>query len=97
MSQKTVKIHDGRDVTKILSRAECQIRNGNGSHRVATLPDGTKFTYYEHGDFPPGMLHMVVKTLVKAGLLVAVLSALCWLSYAVAYASTYGWDRVLQP
>jgi uncharacterized protein (DUF3820 family) len=62
-------IHEGRDVTRLLEHNHCPIRLGKGSHRVAQLPNGQILTYYEHGEFPRGMLHNLLKILKTAGLI----------------------------
>ena len=67
MSSKS--IHNGEDVTRLLEHNRCPIRNGKGSHRVAQLPNGMTFTYYEHGEYPKGTLHVILKILKTAGLI----------------------------
>ena len=69
---KPTKIRNGRDVTRLLEKEGCEIRMGKGSHRVAKLPNGTKLSYYEHGDFPPGTRSMIVKMLKLAGFAVTI-------------------------
>lgn len=67
MSSKS--IHNGQDITRLLKHNECPIRMGKGSHRVAELPDGKSFTYYEHGEYPKGTLNAFLKILRAAGLI----------------------------
>jgi predicted RNA binding protein YcfA (HicA-like mRNA interferase family) len=69
---KPAKIRNGRDVTRLLEKEGCEIRMGKGSHRVARLPNGQTLTYYEHGDFPPGIRSMIVKILKLAGFAVTI-------------------------
>jgi hypothetical protein len=70
------RIRNSRELEKCLKEADCEIRNGHGSHRVATLPDGSKLAYYESGEYPKGMAHKLAKILASAGLLIL---ALAWL------------------
>ena len=79
---KLMKIEDGRDVTRLLKHNHCPIRNGKGTHRVGILPNGRTLVYYEHGEFPKGMLHHILKVLKLAGLLVFLL--------VVAYVYMFG-------
>ena len=62
-------IQDGREVRKILSRNGCNIREGKGSHRVGTLPNGNKITFHEHGETGKGLGRKWFKILAGAGLL----------------------------
>lgn len=64
---KRVKLNRGRDVTKILRKHDCPVRNGKGSHLVGTLPTGEKITYYA-GELSPGMKARAIKILTAAGL-----------------------------
>lgn len=68
MGKTKRKIKRGRDITKLLRRNGCQVRNGKGSHVVGTLPNGDKITYY-HGELSPGMRRQAIKILTAAGLL----------------------------
>ena len=72
-----VKIRDSRDVDRILNKNNCPIRSCNGSHKVATLPDGNKLTYSNHGEYGPGAACKIYKALKAAGLLTIILLALC--------------------
>lgn len=63
------RVKNGREVTTILRRNGCEIRNGKGSHRVATMPDGSKLTYHDHGEYGPGIASKITKALVAAGFL----------------------------
>ncbi|MFW6184452.1 MAG: type II toxin-antitoxin system HicA family toxin [Chloroflexota bacterium] len=64
------KVKRGRDVTKILRRNGCRVRDGKGSHRIAYLPNDEVMTYYENGEFPTGMRRKIIKTLSAVGFLV---------------------------
>jgi len=74
VSKSKTKIKNGRDVTRILKQHGCPIRNGKGSHRIATLPNGVVMTYHEHGEYKAGIRNKIVKTLARAGLVVVLLS-----------------------
>ncbi len=63
------KIRDARECERVLREHGCPIRNGSGSHRVATLPDGTKLTYPDHGEWGPGLAAKITKILAAAGLI----------------------------
>jgi len=63
------KITNGEQVTRILTQNNISVRNCNGSHRVATLPNGTTITYHTHGDYGAGMSCKITKLLKIAGLL----------------------------
>jgi hypothetical protein len=71
---KPAQVRDARDVERALRRGGCAIRNGKGSHRVATLPDGSALTYYDHGEYPPGTRRMLTNALLKAGLILLIWS-----------------------
>ena len=65
---KNNTIKKGRDVTKLLQKNDCPVRNGKGSHLVGTLPTGEKITYYA-GELSPGMKARAIKILTAVGFL----------------------------
>ena len=70
------RIRNGRDVRKLLRKNDIEIRSCKGSHRVATMPNGSKLVYHEHGEYGKGMRCKIIKALTAAGLL---LMAACFL------------------
>lgn len=61
------KVKNGAQVTKILKKNGCEIRYARGSHRIATMPDGSRLTYHDHGEYGPGMACKITKILVGFG------------------------------
>jgi len=79
----TAAIKYGRDITRVIEQynhsirnvedaRQVDIRNGKGSHRIATLPNGRVLTYHVHGELRPGIRCKFIKALAAAGLLAAV-------------------------
>ncbi len=62
-------IHNARECERVLRANDCPYRNGSGSHRVATLPDGSKLPYPDHGEWGKGLARKITKILAAAGLL----------------------------
>ena len=83
--KKDKLIKNARQCERILDANDCPHRNGHGSHRVATLPDGSKFPYPDHGEWGKGLAAKITKILAAAGLLGAI--ACMVLSY-IGYASS---------
>lgn len=69
---KVTRIKNGRDVEKAVLSQGGTIRQGKGSHAVATCPNGDKVTYHYHGEYGTGIRVKIVKALVKGGILVAI-------------------------
>ncbi len=62
-------VRDARQCERVLRAHGCPIRNGSGSHRVATLPNGAKLTYPDHGEWGSGLASKITRLLAAAGLL----------------------------
>jgi hypothetical protein len=64
------RVKNGREIKAALSRAEgCGWDQNGTSHCKGYLPDGTTFTFYDHGEFPKGIACKFTKILAAAGLL----------------------------
>jgi hypothetical protein len=66
---------NARELEKILRQNGCDIRNGKGTHRMATLPNGDLFPYHVHGEYGKGIRRKFAKALAAAGLLTALFAA----------------------
>lgn len=62
-------IRNARECERVLRAHDCPYRNGSGSHRVATLPDGSKLPYPDHGEWGKGLAHKITRILIAAGFL----------------------------
>ena len=83
---RAAQIKSGKDVYKALDRSPIQTdtREAKGSHRLTIPLEGDKkdeaITWYDHGEFPPGMRSALVKRLLAAGIIVPILISLIYLA-----------------
>ena len=74
MARRLKTVRDYRDVEKALRRANITWTECKGSHRKASMPDGTVLVYHTHHEYGRGLACKLTKILTAAGLLAAIVS-----------------------